>query len=337
METIRNYLEAMFANMPCTAAVEKAKSELLQMMEDKYNELINEGKTENEAVGTVISEFGNLDELAEALGLEEEVKQEKEESETNPRRALNLDEIRDYLQYSSVRALCIALGVALCIMSVTGPVLLSGIHLEGIGVLIMFLLIAGGVLLFVFSGITSHKWSYITKGGCFLDYAGSNYTMEEKSRFRRSFASRLTLGIILCAICWLPLVLAEALGSLAGLGELFMITVLFGMVACGVFLIIHSAMIMGSLNDLLKINDGKTMSSKYTETEVPHYKDAKAEGVMSIYWPTVRSIYLIWSFLTFQWWKTWIIWPLAGITYAIIKSLFRSDYPGSSANNNSQV
>lgn len=39
------------------------------MMEDKYNELISEGKSENEAVGTVISEFGNLDELAETLGL----------------------------------------------------------------------------------------------------------------------------------------------------------------------------------------------------------------------------------------------------------------------------
>ena len=31
------------------------------MMEDKYTELKNEGKSENEAVGTVIAEFGNLD------------------------------------------------------------------------------------------------------------------------------------------------------------------------------------------------------------------------------------------------------------------------------------
>jgi hypothetical protein len=38
-------------------------------MEDKYNELISEGKKENEAIGIVISEFGNLDELAEGLGL----------------------------------------------------------------------------------------------------------------------------------------------------------------------------------------------------------------------------------------------------------------------------
>ena len=55
METIKSYLETMFANMPDTPEVIRAKSELFGMMEDKYNELISEGKSENEAVGTVIS------------------------------------------------------------------------------------------------------------------------------------------------------------------------------------------------------------------------------------------------------------------------------------------
>ena len=41
METIKNYLEAMFSGLPNTAEVRKAKAELLQMMEDKYNELIS--------------------------------------------------------------------------------------------------------------------------------------------------------------------------------------------------------------------------------------------------------------------------------------------------------
>ena len=51
METIKSYLETMFANMPNTPEVIRAKTELLGMMEDKYNELIQEGKSENEAVG----------------------------------------------------------------------------------------------------------------------------------------------------------------------------------------------------------------------------------------------------------------------------------------------
>ena len=67
METIRNYLETMFLNLPRTPEVMRAKLELGQMMEDKYNELIAEGKMDNEATGIVISEFGNLEELAEEL------------------------------------------------------------------------------------------------------------------------------------------------------------------------------------------------------------------------------------------------------------------------------
>ena len=50
METIKNYLDNMFANLPHTDEVLKAKNELSQMMEDKYNELIEEGRSENEAV-----------------------------------------------------------------------------------------------------------------------------------------------------------------------------------------------------------------------------------------------------------------------------------------------
>ena len=50
MEAIRNYLETMFLNLPNTPEVYKAKNELWQMMEDKYTELKNEGKSENEAV-----------------------------------------------------------------------------------------------------------------------------------------------------------------------------------------------------------------------------------------------------------------------------------------------
>ena len=70
MEAIREYLSNLFLNLLETPQVLRAKAELMEMMEDKYAELIAEGKTENEAVGTVISEFGNLSELAEALGIE---------------------------------------------------------------------------------------------------------------------------------------------------------------------------------------------------------------------------------------------------------------------------
>ena len=69
METLRIYLNNMFHSLPDTAEVQRAKDELWQMMEDKYTDLISEGMSENEAVGTVIAEFGNLDDFADLLNI----------------------------------------------------------------------------------------------------------------------------------------------------------------------------------------------------------------------------------------------------------------------------
>lgn len=121
METIKSYLETMFANMPDTPEVIRAKSELFGMMEDKYNELISEGKSENEAVGTVISEFGNLDELADTLGLNANSHEDSSKTATPDKRILTLDETRHYIRTCSKRSLLIALGVMLCIISPIFP------------------------------------------------------------------------------------------------------------------------------------------------------------------------------------------------------------------------
>ena len=42
---------------------------------------------------------------------------------------------------------------------------------------------------------------------------------------------------------------------------------------------------------------------------------------MSIFWPTVTCLYLIWSFLSFKWYITWIIWPVAAIINALVKNI----------------
>lgn len=70
METIRVYLDTMFRSLPDTSEVRRAKEELLAMMEDKYTELRSEGKSENEAIGQVIAEFGNAEELIRELELD---------------------------------------------------------------------------------------------------------------------------------------------------------------------------------------------------------------------------------------------------------------------------
>ncbi|MBR5969887.1 MAG: DUF4097 family beta strand repeat protein [Lachnospiraceae bacterium] len=70
METLKVYLDNMFMNLPQEPKVLRAKDELLAMMTEKYEELRAEGKNDHEALGMVIMEFGSMEELADALGVE---------------------------------------------------------------------------------------------------------------------------------------------------------------------------------------------------------------------------------------------------------------------------
>ena len=63
----------MFAPYPATPRLTEARSELRAMMEDAYNDAIAQGKTHNEAVGQVITDFGNLHELAPVLGIAQDI------------------------------------------------------------------------------------------------------------------------------------------------------------------------------------------------------------------------------------------------------------------------
>ena len=69
MGAIDTFLDAMFAPYPATPRLLEAKGELHAMMEDAYTDAISKGKTHNEAVGQVITDFGNLEELAPVLGI----------------------------------------------------------------------------------------------------------------------------------------------------------------------------------------------------------------------------------------------------------------------------
>ena len=73
MNTIIAYLETMFGAYPQTPKLLEAKAELRTMMEDAYLGFIAAGMSENEAIGGVISEFGNIDEIAPTLGISAEI------------------------------------------------------------------------------------------------------------------------------------------------------------------------------------------------------------------------------------------------------------------------
>ncbi|HCW72627.1 MAG TPA: hypothetical protein DHM90_01245, partial [Clostridiaceae bacterium] len=160
METIKIYLENMFMTLPRSSEVLRAKEELQNMMEDKYLELKSEGRTENEAVGIVISEFGNLSEVSEELGLSDAMR----EAEAHPgKKVISIDTAKDFIENRVKASYMVGGGVMLAIwspillivMSTTENEEILGIYNGGlaIGLVVLLSMVAVAVGLFIMSGV----------------------------------------------------------------------------------------------------------------------------------------------------------------------------------------
>ena len=309
METIRNYLETMFANMPNTPEVKKAKAELLSMMEDKFNEMIADGVNENQAVGTVIAEFGNLDDLAEDLGLVKELKETHEREESKPRHFLRMDEVEDYLHLSKGNGLLIGVGVLLCITAVTWNILADSFGTSSVaelmGVVAMFISIAVAVALFVFAGIRGNDWKFLDKELCQIDMSTADMVKAKRKAFKVPHAVMIAVAVMLF-ILWIPVAVA--------FDNDFSGYCMFWFIAIGVCMIVYASTVMNSYEKVLKLNDSKTISGNYGRDKGDIvYINKFAEGVMEVYWPTITCIYLMISFVTMDWHVTWLIWPIAAV------------------------
>lgn len=319
METISNYLETMFAKLPNTAETRKAKNELWQMMEDKYTELRNEGRTENEAIGIVISEFGNLDEIAEDLGIKNLMVQEQ----IGGFRTVTLEEVKAYLRDKARAGYMRALGVFLCIISVCGFLVRVGDSWSRSGqfaLVFMFSMIAVAVGLFVFSGITMGKWEYFKTHQCSISFATAEYVHNQRESFRMTHAMMITIGVILCILSVLPHMIFGMLSWSVGFTNVLM----FIIVGVGVFLFVAAGNIGGGYATVLSLNKSDTMGASFVPSQRQvRYNNKTVEAVMSVYWPSVTCIYLCWSFLTFHWHYTWIVWVIAGVVESLIKTMYR--------------
>jgi hypothetical protein len=194
-----------------------------------------------------------------------------------------------------------------------------------VGVCIMMICVAAAVGCFIYASQKMKKWSFLKEEPCSIDYATSNFVQDESIRFRTTGTMMLVIGITLCIISWVPMVLIETVFAIFSPVDISNLTVItfFILVGFGVFLIVYSSLLKGRYETILGLNDKGTVSGNYTKQRADgevHYDDPRLASFMSVYWQTITCVYLIWSFLTFNWFSSWIIWPIAAIIHKVIES-----------------
>ncbi len=325
METIISYIDNLFRAYPDTPKVRKARAELLGIMEDKYHELKAEGKSENEAIGIVISEFGSMEEIAFELGLDEEKKgTEQTFEDAIEKKRISQDEAEAYIKEEESFGVKIGIGVALCILSPVPVVVAETLQSIGLmavnisdtfGAVTLFFLVAVAVGIFIISGISHSKYEEYEKSSILLDSRTRMMLEQQYESYHQIFGIKVAVGVALCILSVIPVVLIEGIfehTSFGWLSELSAVS-LFAFVAGGVYLFITTGMKHGAYETLL--GKGKKRVDKKTKK-----KDKWISVVAAIYWPIMAAIYLSYSFVTMDWGRSWMIWPVSGIIFGGISA-----------------
>jgi hypothetical protein len=317
MNIIKTYLDNMFAGLPNTREVNKMKEDLLLNMEEKYLELKENGKTENEAIGIVISEFGNIDELAMELGVNITPVIESQTIVT--------EEIaNEFLEVNKKSGLLIAIGVFLIILSPALLILtasdndfssiikITGGNIIGFVTLFVFVVIAVG--LFIYGGMKLEEFSYLKKQFVVPTRVRELVKLEKKKfdpKFVVGLIISVTLYILSPVLVIVFALLNESLGS-NDYNVFLAVAILLLIVATATLLIVRVGIIKESHNLLLQIEEYSTNRIR---------SEKIIGGIAGVYWPLVTGGYLLWSFLGDSWGISWIVWVIAGVVFGAISSL----------------
>lgn len=254
---------------------------------------------------------------------EPETHDEKQVETDNKTHRFSLDAAMDYMAIYKENARKVAFGVFLCIISPILLLLLAGLSEAGaitvisedacaiIGVVAILIIVALAVLLFVSFGSKTNEYDYMEKEFIELEADAENALRTEKDEFKPKYRKATMFGIFFAIISAVPTIMCSitesALAVMIGVST----TLLF--VAIGVFMIVSVGMIEGAMDRLLE-------EGEYTRDKKEANK--KIGPVAAVYWCAVVALFLAYSFITDDWDKSWIIWPVAGVLFGAVCAVF---------------
>ncbi len=235
-------------------------------------------------------------------------------------RAVTLAEANEFLTLRESAAKKIAWGTLLCILSPIPLLLLSaaveqGAYAESVatlgGMVCLFGLVAVAVALFLSAGQSSDAYTFLEKEYFTTEYGVIGMVEERQKAFRPTYNRFNLIGTVLCVVSPFTLFIGSVTAN-----EVIMastVGLLLAVIAAGVWCFISAGVRWASLQKLLQ--QGEYAGEKKARTPVQ-------KMVVSIYWIVATAIYLTWSFLTFRWDITWIVWPVAGVLSGVMGVVF---------------
>lgn len=242
---------------------------------------------------------------------------------------LSMEEANEYLDLKEVSGRNIAFGVSLCVISPVTLLLLSQAYesnlisvpenvVYGISLTVLFLFVIGALVIFIREDMKLKKYEFIENEGIDTAYGVDGMARDRAEKFHDSYARDNILGVILLVASVIPIFIGMIF-SVEDMPMMISVVVMLFLIAIGVNLLIRANTFMNSINAILEEGDYSKKNKKLKR---------KLGPFCLIYWIAATGIYLAYSFLTNNWYRSWIVWPLVGvffpIYYIILKFIFEN-------------
>jgi len=177
-DKIRRYVDDLFAETAPTKKAVELKEEMIQNLNDKYRDLVSEGKTDEAAYNITIAGIGDISSLLAELEKDMTNKEMNVENEASRQKS----------------AMFTAIAVMMYILCVLPLIIMSMVdfrYTAEIGIPVMFLMIAGATGLLIYNSMTKTRY-----------YSNSETMVEEFREWQSDDRDRKAMRKAISSALW---------------------------------------------------------------------------------------------------------------------------------------
>lgn len=238
-----------------------------------------------------------------------------------PVKRITLAQANEFLELRKQASVRIAVGTFLCIISVIPLLLLaastevSAYHISGnvaagVGIITLLILVAIAVVLFILCGFGNAPFDFIDKEPFETEYGVVRLVKEHQEDFKPTYVKCNVIAALICVLSPVPLFIGVFTQNPFFTVVMLTVTILLAGIGASIFT--FSGVRHASMQKLLKTGDYAPQNKKRNRIK---------ETVGSVYWLAVTAVYIGYNFVTNDWGRSWVIWPIAGVLFAGVMSL----------------
>lgn len=267
--------------------------------------------------------------LSELFGVSTDylLKDEIEEAEhidlsddTPSLRRVSMEEANAFLSVKLRTAKTIAYAAFLCILSPIALLILSAISestagvlneniANGIGMIVLIILVAIAAVMFISSGGKTAPFAYLEKEKFETEYGVSGMVKERKAQYKDLHTKHNIVGTCLCVTALIPLFIGAIINADSDLFLTIMLSLSFLIAGVGVICFINTGIIWASYEKLLQ-------EGEYSKENKE--KPSLSSAIYTAYWVIAAAVYLGYSLSSNNWGQSWIIWVVAGVIFPAV-------------------